>query len=135
MLFSWSGSLAVDIWCGGRGALNQHLFFKVASTEYPKWFYYHWIKQHLAEFQAIAAGKATTMGHIQRHHLREALVVVPPEPLLHRMTAVMSPLADRQIQARLESRTFAAIRDALLPKLLSGEVRVREAEELAKGSA
>jgi len=52
VLFSWSGSLEVVIWCGGRGALNQHLF-KVTSREYPKWFYYFWIHEHLPEFQAI----------------------------------------------------------------------------------
>jgi type I restriction enzyme S subunit len=77
ILFSWSGSLEVCIWCGDRGALNQHLF-KVTSQKYPKWFYYHWIKHHLPEFQAIAAGKATTMGHIQRYHLSAASVVIPP---------------------------------------------------------
>ena len=35
VVFSWSGSLMVDIWCGGKAALNQHLF-KVSSTKYPK---------------------------------------------------------------------------------------------------
>ena len=39
VLFSWSGSLELDIWAGGEGALNQHLF-KVTSAEYPKWVYY-----------------------------------------------------------------------------------------------
>ena len=50
VLFSWSGSLECVLWAGGRGALNQHLF-KVTSTTYPKWFYYLWIHQHLAEFR------------------------------------------------------------------------------------
>ncbi|MCB1673845.1 MAG: restriction endonuclease subunit S, partial [Pseudomonadales bacterium] len=50
MLFSWSGSLEVEIWCGGEGALNQHLF-KVTSQKYPKWFYYFWTKHHLVSFQ------------------------------------------------------------------------------------
>jgi len=34
VLFSWSGSLEVELWCGGRGALNQHLF-KVTSSDFP----------------------------------------------------------------------------------------------------
>ena len=72
VLFSWSGSLEVCLWTGGRGALNQHLF-KVTSPKFPKWFYFQWVKYHLPHFQQIAAGKATTMGHIQRHHLSEAL--------------------------------------------------------------
>ncbi|WP_236001862.1 restriction endonuclease subunit S domain-containing protein [Paraburkholderia elongata] len=62
VLFSWSGSLEVAIWCGGKGALNQHLF-KVTSRDFPKWFYYFWTKHHLASFRQIAASKATTMGH------------------------------------------------------------------------
>jgi len=39
VLFSWFGSFEVERWCGGPGALNQHLF-KVTSPEFPKWFYY-----------------------------------------------------------------------------------------------
>lgn len=122
ILFSWSGSLAVDVWCGGRGALNQHLF-KVNSTEFPNWLIYHWTKEHLAHFQAIAAAKAVTMGHIQRHHLREALCPMPTNPvLIKRMSAVMAPLFDLQIAVRLESRKLAELRDTLLPRLLSGDL-------------
>lgn len=41
VIFSWSGSLLVDFWCGGICGLNQHLF-KVTSNKYNKWFYYAW---------------------------------------------------------------------------------------------
>jgi type I restriction enzyme, S subunit len=129
VLFSWSGSLEVKLWTGGIGALNQHLF-KVTSERYPKWFYYYWIKQHLTGFRAIAADKATMMGHIKRHHLTDALAVVPPKPTLHAMSAVMEPIVSKMLSNNLETRTLAAIRDALLPKVLSGEVRVGEAEEM-----
>jgi type I restriction enzyme S subunit len=74
IIFSWSGSLIVKVWCGGKGGLNQHLF-KVTSADYPKWFYYYCTAHHLDEFQRIAADKATTMGHIKRNHLQEALVL------------------------------------------------------------
>jgi len=49
VVFSWSGSLMVTLWCGGRAALNQHLF-RVTSVEFPKWFYFYWTKKHLAGF-------------------------------------------------------------------------------------
>ena len=123
ILFSWSGSLDVVIWCGGKGALNQHLF-KVTSEKYPKWFYYYWILHHLQGFQAIAAGKATTMGHIQRHHLSEAKVIVPDTGLLREMDKAIAPLLEKIILNKLESNTLANLRDTLLPKLLSGEVTV-----------
>lgn len=130
ILFSWSGSLGVCAWCGGKGALNQHLF-KVTSVEYPKWFYYQWIKYHLPQFQEIAASKATTMGHIQRHHLDEAKVIVPPQDTLQMIDKAMEPLLNLFISNNLEARTLASIRDTLLPKLLSGEIRVKEAEKIA----
>jgi len=125
ILFSWSGSLEDAIWCGGKGALNQHLF-KVTSENYPKWFYYLWTKHHLPEFQAIAAGKATTMGHIQRHHLSDAKVLVPSDRELQEMDKVLSPILDKIICNEKESRTLANLRDILLPKLMRGEVCVRD---------
>lgn len=123
VLFSWSGSLTVILWSGGKGALNQHLF-KVTSTIYPKWFYYFWIKHHLPEFQAIAEGKATTMGHIQRNHLHEAMVLVPDHKTLDELTAIIEPMIDKIIANNIESRTLAELRDILLPRLMSGQVRV-----------
>ncbi len=123
VLFSWSGSLEVELWCGGLGALNQHLF-KVTSTEFPKWFYYLWTLHHLDEFRLIAAGKATTMGHIQRGHLTAAKVLIPPPALLDSMTRIMSPLIEQIISSRIQSRSLATLRDTLLPKLLSGEIRI-----------
>ncbi|WP_105900387.1 restriction endonuclease subunit S, partial [Haemophilus influenzae] len=85
VIFSWSGSLLVDIWCGGKAALNQHLF-KVSSKEYPKWFYYFYTKHHLTEFQRIAYDKAVTMGHIKREHLSAAKCIVPNDELLANKT-------------------------------------------------
>ncbi len=134
VLFSWSGSLECVLWTGGKGALNQHLF-KVTSTSFPKWFFYLWIHRHLNDFRHIAAGKATTMGHIQRHHLSAAKTVIPAPEVLKVADCILSPLVERIITARLESRTLAHVRDMLLPKLISGELRVRDAERFVEQSA
>ncbi|MFB0953313.1 MAG: restriction endonuclease subunit S [Aeromonadaceae bacterium] len=129
VLFSWSGSLEVETWCGGEGALNQHLF-KVTSDMYPKWFYYRWTKQHLSSFQQIAASKATTMGHIQRKHLTEALVVIPSEDVLSEADMTFNPLLNQWINNALQAQTLAQLRDTLLPKLISGQLRLPEAQVL-----
>ena len=133
-LFSWSGSLTHLIWTGGKGALNQHLF-KVWSDEYPQWLSFHWVAQHLENFRAIAASKATTMGHIQRHHLSEALVTVADAEVLHAADEVLGPLFDRQRENFLENRTLADLRDTLLPKLMSGEMRLKDAERAVEDVA
>lgn len=130
VLFSWSGSLEVEIWCGGEGALNQHLF-KVTSAAHPKWFYYLWTRHHLDNFRQIAASKATTMGHIQRAHLSAAKVVVPSSPVLNMADGALQPMIERIIETALQAQTLATLRDTLLPRLISGQLRLPEAQALA----
>ncbi len=121
VIFSWSGSLIVDIWCSGLVILNQHLF-KVTSDTYPKWFYYSWIEYHLSEFQGIASDKATTMGHIQRKHLTNSKVVVPPSEVLEKMNLIMEPLLEQMIRDKCENLYLCKCRDSLLPKLMNNTI-------------
>ena len=121
VIFSWSGSLLVDIWCGGKAALNQHLF-KVTSKRYPKWFYYFYTKYHLAEFQRIAYDKAVTMGHIKHEHLSAAKCIVPNDELLANKT--LENILEKIIFDRLENFNLQDTRDLLLPRLLNGEIQL-----------
>jgi len=123
VIFSWSGSLEVVLWTGGKGILNQHLF-KVSSENYPKWFYYFWTLKYLPMFREIASDKATTMGHIQRRHLSESLVLVPTAPILEKMNGEMTPLLSKIIANSIEINFLVQIRDSLLPRLMSGKLRL-----------
>jgi type I restriction enzyme S subunit len=127
ILFSWSGSLECVVWTGGKGALNQHLF-KVSSNHYPRWLCYFSIHKHLEDFRRIAEGKATTMGHIQRHHLSGAKVAVPHATVLSILDKYMSPLFEASWKRNLETHILVALRDTFLPKLISGEIRIKDAE-------
>ena len=132
IVFSWSGSLLIKVWCGGRAALNQHLF-KVTSEQYPKWFFLNCIQTHLSEFQRIAADKATTMGHIRRHHLSAAKCVGPDQALISAADDIFARLLLKRISIHIESRSLDALRDTLLPKLISGEMRLKQTEQLLSG--
>ena len=123
IIFSWSGSLLVDIWCGGTCGLNQHLF-KVTSNNYDKWFYYLWTAHHLDRFIAVAADKATTMGHIKRAELEKAEVIIPSKCDYKRISTLIKPLFDLIISNRIENRKLTALRNTLLPKIMSGEIDV-----------
>lgn len=127
-LFSWSGSLMHSLWAGGRGALNQHLF-KVTAKKYPQWFVYLGIDYHMPQFRAIAASKATTMGHIQRHHLSTAMITVPDDRILVVADRLILPLFNRMKANSAESQTLEELRNLLLPKLMSGEIRLKDAEK------
>lgn len=121
VIFSWSGTLLVDLWCGGKCGLNQHLF-KVTSNEYPKWFYLYWTKHHLNDFIRIAKDKAVTMGHIKRGHLESALVAIPNENDMKKINDILTPIVDKIVSTRVENRNLSQLRDTLLPKLMSGEI-------------
>ena len=125
VIFSWSGTLLVDVWCGGDCGLNQHLF-KVTSNDYPKWFYYYWTKYHLQEFIHIAKDKAVTMGHIKRGHLEEALVAIPDNDSMEKAHELFEPILSKMISLRLENSRLSLLRDTLLPRLMSGELEVPE---------
>ena len=125
VIFSWSGTLLVDVWCGGDCGLNQHLF-KVTSKDYPKWFYYYWTKLHLLEFIHIAKDKAVTMGHIKRGHLEEALVAIPDNDSMEKAHELFEPILSKMISLRLENSRLSLLRDTLLPRLMSGELEAPE---------
>ena len=127
VIFSWSGSLLVDFWCGGICGLNQHLF-KVTSNFYDKWFYYSWTKHNLDRFIAVAADKATTMGHIKRDELAKAEVIIPSIEDYNRIGALLQPIYDLIISNRIENKKLVETRDSLLPKLMSGEIDMSEVD-------
>ena len=123
IIFSWSGTLLVDIWCGGVCGLNQHLF-KVTSDKYPQWFIYYWTKHHLAKFIRIAKDKAVTMGHIKRGDLEASEVLIPDEKSFAEIDKVISPIFKAIVVNRIENRRLATLRDTLLPKLMNGEIKL-----------
>ena len=117
LLFSWSGTLEVKFWVGGEGALNQHLF-KVTSENYPLWFCYHWILHHLTDFRNIAEEKTTTMGHIKREHLSDALCLVPEN--IDPLDAIIQPIFSKMLGTDKECQLLIKTRELLLPELMTG---------------
>ena len=128
ILFAWSGSLGVSRWMGPEVLINQHIF-KVLPERLPAWFVYFWIQHHMAEFQAIARDKATTMGHIQRRHLAEAGVPLPDDAAICAARDLLDPIDQQRAALAAEVRTLHELRDALLPKLISGEIRVPDTSD------
>jgi type I restriction enzyme S subunit len=123
VIFSWSASLMVKIWDGEKCILNQHLF-KVTSDEFPKWYYYLWSKHHLEEFISISASHATTMGHIKRGDLDNAIVLVPSDDEMTSFTEIQSPIIDKIISNNKQLIKLVSLRETLLPNLISGDVTV-----------
>lgn len=123
IIFSWSGSLLVKIYSGRDCILNQHLF-KVTSPKYPKWFIYLWTKNHLEKFIEIAESKATTMGHIKRSDLSSSMVLAPSDDEIKEMDKIFTPTLEKIILNNGQISNIEKLRDQILPKLMSGEIRL-----------
>ncbi len=123
VVFSWSGSLMVELWCGGKCGLNQHLF-KVTSSNYDRWFYYLWTKYHLNKFIALASAMATTMGHIKRSELNNSVVFIPSESDYDQLNRIFKPIYDLIVTNRTEINSLVSIRDILIEKMISGKIDV-----------
>ncbi|WP_312720120.1 restriction endonuclease subunit S [Mobilicoccus sp.] len=128
LLFAWSGSLTLRRWFLAEGIVNQHIFKVLPLEGWPLWLVASLLEVKLDEFKAIAADKATTMGHIQRRHLDEP-VAVPPDAWLATNGPRLESLWAMALAMEVESQKLAALRDALLPEFMSGRLRVKDAEK------
>lgn len=133
MLYSWSGSpdtsLDVFVWMGGPAWLNQHIFRVDLPHSRSRCFVYLLLRTLKSRLIEIARDKQTTgLGHVTARDMKELLVVMPPHQVLAGFEERVGALYDRRLANDTESRTLAAIRDALLPKLMSGEIRTTSDE-------
>lgn len=130
LLFAWSGSLTVARWYRPEAIVNQHIFKVIPNDGFPMWLVNQAVRAKLDEFKAIAADKATTMGHIQRRHLDEP-VAIPAADDVRRIDGLMAGLWESALAAEVESLKLTQARDELLPLLMSGKVSIRDAERVA----
>ncbi|MGC6552250.1 restriction endonuclease subunit S [Streptococcus sp. VTCC 12905] len=125
ILFSWSATLEVILWGGEKGALNQHIF-KVTSEKYPKSFIYNELRSYLKVFKTIAELRKTTMGHITQDHLKQAMIIVPPNDLIDEIHNRISPILKQQLDLKQQNQELTQLRDWLLPMLMNGQVKVED---------
>jgi type I restriction enzyme S subunit len=128
ILFSWSGnpdtSIDIFLWGKDEGILNQHIF-KVEPKGYSKSFVYLLLKSFKSTFTDIASHKQTTgLGHVTVADLKRLRVSVPPQVVLTEFIKVSDLLIDKLFNSIQEVQSLKEIRDILLPKLMSGEIRV-----------
>ena len=106
-------------------AINQGFIALICPGRLSHWYVLHWCAEHLEAIKAIAGG--STFAEISKQTFRPLPVLIPPRPLLLAFDTAVRPLYRRTVVNMQESAVLAALRDTLLPKLLSGQIRVRDA--------
>lgn len=135
LLFSWSGnpdtSIDTFVWTGGDAWLNQHIFAVRANGRRSQAFLYTMLKYLRPDFAEIARNKQTTgLGHVTQKDLIRLTIATPSSEVEEEFNNVIGPLYDRFTKNLFESQTLAKTRELLLPKLMSGEVRVKDGEKI-----
>ncbi|OBX28082.1 hypothetical protein A9J31_08095 [Acinetobacter gandensis] len=137
ILFSWSGnpdtSIDTFIWTGGKGWLNQHIFNVVLHKDSDKTFVYYLLKYLKPIFTEIARDKQTTgLGHVTVKDMKRIYTIKPPVEVLEAFGLYSDSIFEKWYQNLFSSKELAKLRDTLLPKLISGEIRIPEAEPLVE---
>jgi type I restriction enzyme S subunit len=135
LLFSWSGnpdtSIDTFVWTSGTAWLNQHIFAVRPNGKRSQAFLYAMLKFLRSDFAEIARNKQTTgLGHVTQQDLIRLKITAPSPEAAAAFDEIVGPLHARFTSNLFENQSLVSIRDFLLPKLMSGEVRVRDAEKL-----
>lgn len=134
ILFPWSGnphtSLGIHIWDKGDALLNQHIFVVRLEDITEKCFLFNLLKYQLPTFINLATHKQTTgLGHITVANLKELYIPYPNREVIEKYNKEGLPIFNLLYNNQLENISLTRLRDTLLPKLISGEVRVKDAEK------
>ncbi len=135
ILFSWSATLDVYRWVADEALVNQHIFKVVPNVPFPPWLVYGKLKEAMSAFKDIASDRATTMGHIKRGHLEQVSVGVPSAKRLAEIRDLGEALWEQHLRASRERQALENVRSVLLPRLLSGGLRMEDPSRLLESAA
>jgi type I restriction enzyme S subunit len=139
ILLSWSGnpdtSIDTFLWTDGDGWLNQHIIKVVLKDDFERCFVFYKLKTLRSVFAEIARDKQTTgLGHFTVGDMKRLFVFKLDASLLAQFNNATETMFKRYYENRLSQNALTKLRDTLLPKLISGELRIPDAEKLAEAA-
>lgn len=131
ILFSWSGnpdtSIDTFVWTQSEAWLNQHIFRVVPHEAHERSFVLRTLKHLRPVFAELARNKQTTgLGHVTVADLKRLLVIKPDKVLLKHFDSVASAIHDSMFNNDQAAYSLATLRDTLLPRLMSGQLRLSD---------
>lgn len=126
ILFSWSASLEVQRWAGFKGALNQHIFKVIPKANYTQSYVYHQLKAYIIKFVQMAEARKTTMGHITNDHLRQSVIVLPPDNIIRKFSNQIDNIHTEISRINKENQKLYQLRNWLLPMLMNGQATIED---------
>jgi type I restriction enzyme S subunit len=137
ILFSWSGnpdtSIDTFVWGHDPALLNQHIFRVLPHRPSERSFVLQTLRNLKPVFAELARNKQTTgLGHVTVADLKRLHVVNPPESIIEQFNNLAETIHQMVFGNEKQAKTLTQLRDTLLPRLISGQLRLPEAKALAK---
>ena len=107
--------------------VNEHVFILRARPPLTQRYLYFWLDQDWMAEEIVSRNAGSAQPGLNQPSVYGLPILLPPEGIIGVFDSRVAPFTQRIFRDQLESRTLDQIRDALLPKLLSGEIRVSEA--------
>ena len=115
------------VWQGERGVLNQRCCkFKGKYEGISNYYILFLVKPELEYVQSYKTG--TTVSHLGKSDIDRFVFLTPPLDIVLAFSEIVNPMIKEVVNRAKESRRLAELRDTLLPKLMSGEIKVNEVE-------
>ncbi len=111
---------------------NQSIVGVIGSGKLPSEYLYFWVKENIYRLLACQTGGAQQ--HINKNNVNDLPVICPPAFAISYYMRLAGPIFDHIQRSCFQSRTLATIRDSLLPKLISGEIRLKNAEKFLEAA-
>jgi len=136
ILFSWSGnpdtSIDTFVWTFEKAWLNQHIFRVLPNASHERTFVLQMLRHLKPLFTELARNKQTTgLGHVTVADMKRELIAMPPVDLVRQFDLKVGPIHARIFENQRQAQTLATLRDTLLPRLISGQLRLPEAQAAA----
>ena len=113
-----------------RCAVNEHVFILRSSRKTMQRFIYFWLDLPWTTEKIIALNTNSAQPGINKNGVYSLPILFPGDEIIHLFDKSIAPLTNRIFSNSIESRTLANLRDTLLPKLISGELRVPDVEKI-----
>ncbi len=115
----------------------QVCYFRfLPGSPISNYYLFHWFRG--AEFWSQAngmKGQTDMADYLSLRDVRSLRVTIPPRELVSEFDAKCAPMYARVESARSENRTLTALRDTLLPQLVTGKLRIKDAERVMEDVA
>ncbi|MEO7853489.1 MAG: hypothetical protein ABIR94_14735, partial [Rubrivivax sp.] len=127
------GEFRAYLWGGEEAWLNQRVCVFAPKTGVPSAYLRATIEPQLAHVEATET--ATTVIHLGKGDIDRFVALLPPPAVLSSFAEIVNPLYARIVLNKQTGRTLASLRDTLLPRLISGRLRLPDADAQIRAEA